>query len=196
MNKSTTKIAIIIILMITAVVGYYAYLSNKKHELKEEAAMTVVESTLSRDLNIDYPSTPKEVLKYYNQIVRCFYNEECTDEEVEKLGLKARELYDTELLEANEVGAYMLRLKEDIEEYKKAKRQINGFSVSASTDVIYDTVNGYECAKLYCSYNVKEGNSNIPSKEVYLLRKDENKRWKIYGWKQLDDREDGEDHEG
>lgn len=192
MKKSTTSITIIIILMITAVVGYYAYLSNKKHEMKDEATMTVVQTTLSRDLEINYPSTPKEVLKYYHQIMRCFYNEDCTDEEIESLGIKARELYDAELLEANEIGLYLVRLKDDIKEYKAKKRRISNFTVSDSTSVIYDTVNGYECAKLYCMYNVKEGNKNIPSKEVYLLRKDENKHWKIYGWKEVSEVEEGQ----
>ena len=41
-----------------------------------------------KDLEKDYPPTPREVIKYYNEILDCFYNEEATKEEIEDLGNK------------------------------------------------------------------------------------------------------------
>ncbi|MCM1569825.1 MAG: hypothetical protein NC081_10320 [Roseburia sp.] len=182
MKKASTKVTVIIILLIIVVVGYYAYLSNRKQVLREESNISEVEKTLSRDMTLDYPSTPKEVLKYYNEILNCFYNEECTDEEIEKLGSKARELYDDELLENNDPDTYMIQLKSEIQDYKDKKRHITNMTVSASTNVERYTVEGNVFARLGCGYTIKEDSTDRYSNIVYLLRRDENKKWKIYGW--------------
>ena len=60
-------------------------------------------------------------------------------------------------------------------------------AVASSANVIYDTIDGYEFAKLNCGYNVMEGNNNNPTTQVFLLRKDDERKWKIYGWKIMDD---------
>ena len=181
-KKVTTRTTIVIVCLVVALVGYYAFLSNRSRERRADANMTAVQSVLSRDLEKDYPPTPKEVMKYYNEIMKCFYNETCTDEEIEALGKKARELYDAELLENNEEEAYMVRLKADIQSYKDKKRRITSASVAASTTVEKYTVDGFDFARIRCGYNVMEGRENRSVKTVYLLRRDDEKHWKIYGW--------------
>lgn len=182
MKKSTTKVTIIMICLIVLVVVFYAYLSNKEKAEKAEAVMTPVQEALNRDLLNDYPATPKEVVKYYNQLLVCFYNEECTDEEITDLGQRARDLYDEELLEVNQQDTYMTRLRGDIQDYKDNKRRITSSAVAASTSVVYDTLDGHSFARILCGYNINENGQNNSLKQVYLLRRDEDKRWKIYGW--------------
>lgn len=182
MKKSTTRTAVIVICLIAAMVGYFAYLSNKSRESQAEKEMTMVQSTLSRNMTTDYPPTPKEVIKYYNDILRCFYNEEHTDEELNQLGCRARELYDAELLEQNELGTYMMRLGAEIQEYKEKKRRITGTAVAASTNVDLFSEDGYDFARLQSNYSIIEGGEKSNTVIVYLLRKDAQKRWKIYGW--------------
>lgn len=189
MKKSTTQITIVIVLMIVAVVGYYAYLSNKSQENRAEAVMTFVENVLSRNLETNYPPTPKEVLKYYNDIQKCFYNEECTEEQLDSLILKVRELYDGELLENNSLANQTILIKQEIKEYKDKNRKITSISLPSSANVVFDTVDGYDFAKIHCGYNIMEGTKSNPSTQVFLLRKDSNRRWKIYGWKITDDME-------
>lgn len=96
MKKSTVRVTIILIILFVVLVGVYAYLSNKSRSATQEGIMTNVQKVLSRDMEYDYPPTPKELLKYYNDIQKCFYNENCTDEEIEELANRARELYDDE----------------------------------------------------------------------------------------------------
>lgn len=182
MKKSTVRVTIIFICLIVAVVGCYAYLSNRKRAARAEATMTITQETLSRDLQNNYPATPKEVIRYYNDILRCFYNEECTEEELDALGQQARELYDRELLEANETGAYMIRLRQDIQDFKDNERRISNFSLAASTSVIRFQEDGFEFARIMCGYNIVEKKKNYSMAYIYLLRQDEDKRWKIYGW--------------
>lgn len=180
MKKATPKLVITFICLIVLLVGYYAYLANKDREEKEEAKMTAVQEVLSRDLQYDYPHTVKEVIKYYNEIVKCFYNEDCTEGEINELGQKARELYDAELLEANEAGPYLIRLQGEVKEHKEKERHISVVVLGASTSVDYSEDRTF--ARIMCGYNVTEGDENHATKQIYLLRKDENNRWKILGW--------------
>ena len=185
MKKATTRTTIIVVLLVVAVVGYYAYLSNRSKESKAEASMTVVETTLSRDLSKDYPPTPKEVIIYYNEILRCLYNEQSTEEEIEALGLKARELYDDELLAANELGTNLMMLRADVQDWRSKGRRYSSFNPASSTNVeIYD-VDGSTFAKIMCGYIVMENGQNFQKNQMYLLRKDANKQWKILGWKDM-----------
>lgn len=182
MKKSTVRITVAFVIIIVCVVGYFAYLSGRARDSENEARMTATQIVLSRDLEKDYPPTVKEVIKYYTDIQKCFYNEECTDEEVEQLGLKARELYDEDLLAINEVSNNLLQLKADIASFKADKKQIGSVAVASSVNVDTFTEDGYDFARIQCTYSVSEnGKSNlVPT--VYLLRRDENRRWKIYGW--------------
>lgn len=182
MKKSTTRVTLILVIAVIGIIAYYAYLSGRTRELKNESVMSLVENTLSRDLQKDYPPTVKETVKYYNEILKCFYNEKINDEEIVKLGEKARELYDAELLEHNAYETYMSRLKEDVSGYREKGRTITSASVAASTNVDYFEKNGFYFARIYCGYNIMENRTNKSVQEVYLLRRDENKRWKIYGW--------------
>lgn len=186
MKKSTTRVTIVIIFLVAMMVGYYAYLSNRSHTQRSDASMTFVQNTIARDLKNDYPATVKEVMKYYNDVMRCFYYEDCTDDEIEELGIKVRELYDEELLEANEPDAYMERLRNDISDFKAKKRTITSFSVASSTSVDYYTADGFSFARIMCGYNMVEGGVSTQINTVYLLRRDDNRRWKIYGWESAD----------
>ena len=181
-SKNTTKVAIIFLVLIVAVVAYFAYLSNKSREVEDEAAMTAVKLVLSRDLENNYPPTVKEVMKYYADIQKCLYSQECLDEEAEQLGMKARALYDDELLAANDVTGHLLQLKAEITSFQEDSRKITAASVASSANVDTFTEDGFEFARIHCTYTVlADGQSNLVDM-VYLLRRDENRRWKIYGW--------------
>lgn len=74
-GKFTTQTTIVVMVLIVAVVGYYCYLVNRSNRRAEERSLTTVENILLRDLENNYPPTPKEVIRYYNDIIKCFYNE-------------------------------------------------------------------------------------------------------------------------
>lgn len=177
-----TRITIIIFLVVLAVVAYYAYLSNRSKEQKAAKAMTAAEEVLARDLSKSYPPTPKEVVKYYNEFIKCYYNEKLDDDQIDDLGIKARELYDEKLLAANELGSYLYKLREDIKDYQDNSKRITSTAVASSTDVDYYTRDGYSFARIVCTYNLNTKGTNETMDIVYLLRKDADKKWKIYGW--------------
>lgn len=182
MKKSTTGVTIILMLIIVALVGVYAFFAGKAKSDAEDAVMTPVQSVLNRNLQQDYPATVKEVIKYYTEIEKCLYNEDSTEEEIESLGMQARLLYDDDLLAINEVGTYLERLKADVKVYKDRERRITGALVAASTSVDTFSQDGYDFARIYCGYSLMEKGKSFTEGRVFLLRRDAKRQWKIYGW--------------
>lgn len=184
MKKATTIIVILILIVVVGVVGVFAYFSGKQRQEADEATMTAVQQVLSRDLKNDYPATVKEVVKYYTEIQKCFYNQECTDEEIEQLGRQARQLFDAELQAVNEEAEYILKLKAEVVNFKSKSWTMTSAAVAASTNVDYFQEDGFEFARIHCGYNIIENNVNNSVRMVYLLRRDADKKWRIYGWDQ------------
>lgn len=190
-GKFITQTTIVVMVLIVAVVGYYCYLVNRSNRRVEERTLTTVENILLRDLENNYPPTPKEVIRYYNDIIKCFYNEECSQEQLEELALKARGLYDQELLDHNAWDTYIFNLEAEIQDFKNNNRKISNISLAASTDVDEFTKNGYKFAKIRCGYNILQGRDASSTIQVYLLRKDGDGHWKIYGWDLAENVTDG-----
>lgn len=188
------KGTIILIVLACLIIGYYFYLSNGSDSpaakvTDEEdivATMTMSQKALSRNLESNYPPSPREVVKYFSDITQCYYNEEHDEDEIKALGLKMREIYDAELVANQTEEEYLDLLKRDIEEYRANNRTINNYSPSASVDVETFTQDGYEWARLYCLYDIKQDSIIYQTNLCFILRKDENGHYKIYGWKKID----------
>jgi hypothetical protein len=185
MKKSKIVTIVVVVVVLAAVVlGAFYYMSNSKKAEEENTTPTAVQNILLKDLERSYPPTPKEVLKYYCEITKCFYNEEYTDEELDELAAKIQELYDAELIANKSREDYLNDLCDEITTMKGNKYTIYSYELPASTDVEYFTEDGYSCARMYCSFNLKQTGSTgmITSLEQFVLRQDENGRWKIMGW--------------
>ncbi len=183
-RKNPTRILIVFVVLAIAVVGLFFYVSNRANVVEEGKMkqMTPVQEILSRNLDTNYPPTPKEVLKFYSEITRCFYGEEYTDEELVKLATLARDLFDDELVANQTNEEYLSALKFDIQSWKNDKKVISSYSVSSSTDVQEYSYAGREWAQLYCIYSVRMGTNVAPVQEHFIMRKDEKGHWKILGW--------------
>lgn len=189
--KRSTIIGIIIVgvILVAVVVGYAFRLKHKTGAAAEEVVeVTAVQKVLQKDLERNYPPTPKEVVKYFAEITKCFYNETYSDEELEQLALKIQELYDTELVENKSQEDYMNDLRSDIADMKSNNYTISGYVLSASVDVEEFTKDGDSCARLYCTFSIKQGtNGTMRSMEQFILRKDDDGHWKILGWDLVED---------
>ena len=186
-----TKGMVLLVFLVLLALGYYFYLSNRSMPEKTEEisveTMTASQKVLSRNLETNYPPSPREVVKYFSEITECYYNEEHTDEELRDLGLKMREIYDDDLVANQTEEMYLSLLKSDVEEYKQNNRTISSFSPSSSVDVETFTKDGYECAKLYCVYDINQDGLLYQTTLCFILRKDEDAHYKIYGWKAVKD---------
>ena len=184
MKKNGVKIIIVGIVLAALVIGYFYYISNKVEESKKEETVesTLVQTVLLRDLDKNYPPSPKEVIKYFSEISRCFYNEKYTEDELYELAMKIEGICDDELLANQTKEQYLADLKSEIAEMKANDRAISSYEVSLSTDVEYFYEGEDYCARLYCTYNIRQKSEILQSRVVFILRQDENKHWKILGW--------------
>lgn len=182
-----TKGLIIAIVLILLVVGYYYYLSHREVEKTEEVTVSEAQELLLRDLDRNYPPTPKEVVKYFFDITTCLYNESLPEEEVEALALKIQELYDTDLVIHNPKEEYFTELKSEIVAFRTSNSQILNYSTSTSVDVDYFEEDEGSFARLYGTYYLQVQKSLKSLEEVFILRKDDEGHWKIYGWQPVSD---------
>lgn len=189
-GSKVAKTVIVAVVLAAIVLIYFYYLGHreKRQEAEEAVAATAVQNVLMRDLEHSYPPTPKEVVKYYAEITECFYNETYGDEELTQLAEKIQMLYDAELVANKTQEQYMEDLREEIVEMKSKNYTIASYEVSASTDVEEFEQDGYSCARLYCTFYIKQpGSGRVASLEQFVLRRDEDKHWKILGWELVKD---------
>lgn len=186
MRKGPKSVAVIAVMFITVFALYY-YLTNKVQRNDPEVETSAVEDVLLRNLEKDYPPTVREVIKYYNDIMNCYYSESPTDEEIGKLADKAMELYDAELVEFQDEATYIEDLKAEIATFEAADTVLSHVALSSSTAVEYYTYNGRDCAQIRCIYTMRQKTNLMTIKEVYVLRKDDSGRWKILGWTPAED---------
>lgn len=180
------RVVVVAMICVSLIVGYYYYLSTKNSNTSENVELTEIDKIIMKDLEKNYPETPREVIKLYNRILLCFYGADYTDDELYELGDQARALFDDELLENNPREQYFTDLKAEIAEYAEAKKEITSASVCGSNDVLYKTVDGDECAYVTSSYFIKEGKSYNKTYQEYVLRKDEDGNWKILVFYQIE----------
>ena len=185
--KMSTSIVIIVV-SVALIVGLYYVIANHlaKDDEPTDVQITAVQNVLLRNMDNNYPPTPKEVLKYYSDITQCFYAGGYTDEELIQLANRALELYDEELRANQDYDMYIDDLKAEIASFKKKDWSISSYSTSSSMDVLEFEKDGYEWAQLYAFYNVRQSTQIVKVTEIFLMRKDEDGRWKIYGWQQAD----------
>lgn len=181
--RKNIKNTIIIIILIAAALGYFYYLSNGNRNEKDlNVNTTEVSKIIAEDLSKTYPETPRGVIKFYNRILKSFYSEEYTEDELTGLGLQARKLFDQELLLNNPEENYFKNLKAEIKDYADGKRTIFSIKLTSTDEVEYSTVEEKEYAIVYCTYSLNGTAGVSKLTHRYMLRKDEKEQWKILGW--------------
>lgn len=191
------KGTIILVVLIGFIISYYYYLSNKPaaNVGDDGVKISAAQEILLKNYDINYPPTPKEVVREYLQITKVLHNEELTDEEITNVGMKVQQLYDDEFVANKSTDEYLMDLKSEIANFRSNQYSIANYYTSSSTDVVYGKVNGYDCAKLYANYSIRTGGNAQKLQEVFILRKDDNGHWKIYGWQPVEDEENEESYE-
>lgn len=184
-NMGKTKVRTIIIIVVAAMLaaGYYFYLSNKTPKEKEETQITAVQNILLKDLDTDYPPTPKEVVKLFSEISKCLLNEEYSDEQLEGMADQLLKIYDEELCLENPRDQYIKSLTSYVNDAKENGYAISTYTPSNSTDVEFFRKDGRECAKLYCTFTIRTGANYSSTRQVFVLRKETGtNHWKILGF--------------
>ena len=169
-----------------AIVIVYFAVINIPH--KEQAVvMTDATKMLTEDFDNNYPQTPKEVVKAYAEISKCYYESDTTEDQIKSLAVMMRKLLDDDVIANQTFDAYYDSLKSDILTYRDAKKLISSYAVSASTDVKYSETDQGSLATLFCTFNMRADGRISPIKEQFILRKDDAGHWKILGFRSADE---------
>ena len=177
------RIIIIAVACICLICGGYFFFSQNNVVSEEE--LTEVEKILVKDLEKNYPKTPREVVKLYNRIVKCYYGEEMDDEQLSKMVDQMLVLLDEDLLLINPREEYYDSVVLEIEEYKSQKKVIVSTDVCDSNDVQYvdDKKDGEteidKLAYVNTSYFINTDGKFANTYQQFVLRQDEDGRWKI-----------------
>ena len=181
MNKA--KVIIIAIACVCLIcMGYFFFAQGNVATEKE---LTDIEKVLVKDLKRDYPKTPREVVKFYNRIIKCYYGETLSEKEIEQMADQMLCLLDEDLLMVNPRNAYLKSVKTDIEEYKSQKKRVVSTDVCDSNDVEYvdDKKEGTDhvdkLAYVNASYFINTNGEFTNTYQQFVLRQDEDGRWKI-----------------
>lgn len=185
--KNQIKNFVVMAFLALMVLCYFFVIANRMKPNEDTTVkVSAVKGLLSQDLDSMYPKTPKETVKLYCEIARCFYGEEYTDDELVSLANMSRQLFDDELRANQTDENYLRALRAEIANYKSQNKVISSYSVGSSADVEYYTFKGDEWAQLVVQYNIRVGTSFSGSKQRFLLRKDSVGHWKIFGWEPED----------
>lgn len=180
--KKLQKPLIIAILALLAV-AYYFYLSNRDVNRSGKEKETSVATSLSnRDLDKNYPGTPRGVVDFYSQLTKVWYKESLTEDELGNLAQKARALFDQELLDKNPNDQYVLNLKADIKAFQDKDKYISDYTVEDASNIDYVTFQKQSYAKVDTVYYVRENGQVTNTYQQYTLRKDKDGKWKILFW--------------
>lgn len=187
-KKSTIFTILFMIIAAAAILVTYNFMNKKKEETKTESKYveTELDKLLNKDLTKDYPSTPREVIKFYSRIILQIHgSEELTKEQIEGLVNQIRMLYSKELLEENPREEQIQKMNDDILEYKENKRIVTQYQVEKADSGIQTMIEGVEYFQLRAAFSTKENKKTSRVCEQFLLCKEDGK-WKIVGWKKVD----------
>ncbi len=191
--KKNLKFIIIGVVLVLLVLGYYYYISNfrtVKEPEPEPEEQTKVRELLARDLSKDYPPTPKEVARYYADITTAFYTEQYSDDEFVSLALKIQQLYDDELVANTPADEYINNLRSEILMFKESGIVVSSYATTSSADVFFFEQDGRSWARLDIAFTIKQERNVGIARETFVLRKDEDRHWKIYGWAVAEDKDE------
>jgi Na+-transporting NADH:ubiquinone oxidoreductase subunit NqrC len=181
---------IVALLCVAVVCGgfYLVKIRSEQNQSKDKTELTEVQRIITKDIETNYPATPREVVKYFNRILAAIYCKEpaYSEEELSQMADKILALFDEELLAENPKDTYLASLKADIADYQERSRYITSTNVCESDEVQYVQDGEDSLAYVQTSYFIREGSNFTKPYEQYVLRKDGDGNWKILTFYQVE----------
>lgn len=184
------KYAIIALVCVCFIcVGFYFFAESQG---TDEAELTDIEKIIVKDLENDYPKTPREVVKFYNRIYKGYYGGEATEEQIKQMSEQMLLLLDEDLLAQNPADEYYQQVVADIAEFEEAEKVLFKTNVADSNDVRYiddEKAGSTEVDKLAyveATYFVRTGKEFTNTYQEFVLRQDETGKWKIVAFYEIE----------
>lgn len=188
MKKKSGVILLIVIAVL--IVGAFTFVAFRTPKTVEDVTdVTEKDELMNRNIEVNYPATPREVMKLYNRYLLCLYGVEggeLSSEELNALGKKMRGMYDEELLEGNPEETNLTSLSQELAAFRSSGKVMIQANICGSNEVEFIEVKGSQGALLQASYFIKKGKEEFSrTYQQFLLRKDESGKWKILGFEKV-----------
>ena len=189
-GKKTARLVGSLCLVVVVVLGVFLALNLGEDTSvfsKDEKPNTEAQSILAKDVDRNYPATVREVVRLYSRISRCYHNEAISGEEFQKLVEMQRKLFDEEFLDINPLDTFTNNLAAEIDAAKARKYQMTAWRVQKQSSVVTWQDGENHFASIVACFTMSEKEAGLTKTyEEFLLREDENGRWKIVGWRLTD----------
>lgn len=186
MENNSVKSAIlksIVLLALGAVVIvglYFMFVGTKKDPGEEQYNLTAVDEITTTNLEKNYPANPRKVVDLYANIMKVLYKEEYTDGQQDKMLEVLQGIMDDELLAGQ--SDFKKSIKNEVAERKKGDYSISNYIVQNSEPEVLN-VSGKKMCNVECLFSLRKGSTGtIANYYQFILRQDEDGRWKILGW--------------
>ena len=185
MENNSVKSAImksIVLLALGAVVVvglYFMFVGSKKSPEEEQYNLTAVDEITTTNLEKNYPANPRMVVELYAKTMQVLYKEEYTEGQQDKMLYVLKGIMDDELIEKQ--VDFSRSMKNEISERKEGDYSISNYLVQ-NTEPEVVTVSGKKMCNVQCLFSLRKGTSTVANYYQFILRQDDDKRWKILGW--------------
>ena len=187
-NKKNTKMAtvgmpIFLVVLSLVLIGGYWYIDKNAEKTKTET-LTETEVLLSKDLDNFYPSTPRSVVLFFGKIMQCIYTQDITEEDLRALVELQQKLFDEELLAINPIDTFYQSALIEWQTFKENKNVFSGYQADRASNVKTWKKDGEEYASLVMYYSLRTDKGVHGDYNEFVLRKDDQNKWKILGWRE------------
>ena len=184
MAKNMTIFAFVTCLLVIGVIYvFYQHKNADKVESGNMPSATELQKLTEKDLEMGYPETPTEVVKFFARINQYIYNTGGLDDETfDKLLNQLRMLYSKSLLDQNTFEEQKENFIAEVQEFQKKKRKIANYTVDKESSLKYLDYDGQKCALIQISFFMTENGNYSKVFQDYILVKEE-KHWKILAFK-------------
>lgn len=189
-GKKLARLVGTLCLVVAVVLGVFLALNLGEDDSvfsKDTKKNTEAQNILAKDIDRNYPATVREVVRLFSRISKCYHNEVISEEEFAGLVEMQRKLFDEEFLNNNPLETFTNNLSAEIEAAKARAYVMATWRVQKQSSVVTWQDGDNNFASIIASYtmNAKE-EGYTRTYEEFLLREDENGRWKIVGWRLTD----------
>lgn len=181
-KKGANTFTILVFILVIVCLAVYAVIGNRAKQTTSGDDASEVEKLLSYDFVEDYPKTVKETVRLNCRYMKCAYNNEFSEDELDKMNQQVRNLYDQELLDYNEESSQLDALKQDIQYYVDNKQKIVSYSFGEDSQIEYNTQDQVDYAKIKVKVMLRVDSAPGEAEEEFILRKNDEGQWKILGW--------------
>ena len=139
MAKNMTIFAFVTCLLAIGVIYvFYQHKNADKAESGNIPSATELQKLTEKDLEMGYPETPTEVVKFFARINQYIYNTGGLDDETfDKLLNQLRVLYSKSLLDQNTFEEQKENFIAEVQEFQKKKRKIANYTVDKESSLKY-----------------------------------------------------------